>query len=76
MEIISQPVLSQSSAAHALREEVVDRIAAVIDVVNNISDSSIRLPLQATCLDLITSVEEVISAFRLEADKPIRRAQS
>jgi hypothetical protein len=75
MEIISQQVLDQSSAAHVLREGVIDRIAAVIDMINSISDSSIRLPLQATCLDLIISVEGVISAFKLEADEPIKRAQ-
>jgi hypothetical protein len=60
------PLQIHTSAADALRESVVERIASAIEVVNTISDSSTRLVLQATCLDLLSSVEEVIGLFDLE----------
>ncbi len=58
----------EESAGKVLRNELYNRLTPLLLLSDAVSDSSTRLLLQASCLDMVSSVEDLIS--RLELDSP------
>ncbi|MCB0311392.1 MAG: hypothetical protein KDD42_09160 [Bdellovibrionales bacterium] len=54
------------SAGGALRNEIFNRITPLLLESNGIGNSSTRLMVQACCLDVVTTVEEVIERYKLD----------
>ena len=58
--------LTSKSPAMELREQIFEQINSLLEVADDIRDSSARLSIQAHCLDVITALEGVIEKFELE----------
>jgi hypothetical protein len=54
------------SAGGALRHEILNKITPILLECNSIPDSNKRLLIQACCLDVVTSLEDVIKHFGLD----------
>lgn len=65
------PKESDLSAGGALRHEIFNKIQPILLATELINDSRARLLIQASCLDVITALESIVSRFELD-----RRASS
>jgi len=61
------------SAGGALRHEIFNKITPILLQSDGIHDSNTRLTIQACCLDVVTSLEEVIERYRLDETEARRR---
>jgi hypothetical protein len=55
------------TAGRALRNELLNKLTPVLELSDSIKDSGTRLMIQASCLDALISLEEIIEAFELDA---------
>jgi len=54
------------SAGRVLRDSLFTQITPVLHMSDCIEDTSVRLVIQAYCLDLVSSLEEVIQHYELD----------
>lgn len=54
------------SVGTVLRRELFTKITPIISESDLIADSSTRMTIQANCLDIVASVEELIEQFELD----------
>lgn len=54
------------SVGNVLRRKLFNKIAPIITESDCIADSSTRLTIQANCLDIVASVEDLIEEFELD----------
>lgn len=64
--VVSDQAQGQISVAAALREGIISKISDVLKVSNLVGDSSTRLQLQSSCLDVVIDLEALIEQFNLE----------
>lgn len=57
---------SGHSAGKALRQELFSKIKPILSLTESIDDSNTRLVVQASCLDMVTALEEVIEQYELD----------
>lgn len=62
----------ERNIANALRKIVIDNMSVVLKNAERIEDYDIRLSIQASCLDVITGVEDVIQEGHLEKQEQER----
>ena len=55
-----------ASAGGMLRHQIFNKIAPILLESNEIKDSNVRLLIQACCLDVVTSLEDVIHEYQLD----------
>ena len=61
-----EPMAHKSSAADRLRRAIVANITPILSESDGIKDSNRRLLIQASCLDALVGLEDVIKDFNLE----------
>ena len=54
------------SAGNALRHQLFNKITPILLGSDRISDSGTRLMIQASCLDLVTIIEDLITEYGLD----------
>ena len=57
------------TAGGMLRHQVFNKITPILLESNSIRDSNSRLLIQACCLDVVTSLEDVIKDYNLDEHK-------
>jgi len=55
------------SVGTSVREKLLEQIRSLLAISETVRDSNTRLLLQAQCLDLVSSVEELIERHELDA---------
>ncbi|NLF25375.1 MAG: hypothetical protein GX589_06920 [Deltaproteobacteria bacterium] len=55
------------NAGEALRRKILGKVTSILAESDSIEDSSRRLLIQANCLDLVTSLEDIIQSYGLDA---------
>lgn len=50
----------QGESGGDLRLTVLDRISSILNTAESISESPVRMEIQAECLDLLTAVEDIL----------------
>lgn len=60
------------SAGNALRHQLFNKITPILLGSDRIADSGTRLMIQASCLDLVTIIEDLIAEYDLD-DSPRAR---
>jgi hypothetical protein len=58
--------INRPELGHALREDLYAKVSAILRKSDQISDSDARLLIQASCLDLISALEDLIQQFGLD----------
>ena len=53
-------------AGKMLRSQLVTKITKVLEACDIVTDSDARLLIQATCLDMVTELEDLIRAYGLD----------
>jgi len=61
-----EPQSQKISTADVIRDGMVNHISEILHECDQISESFLRLKIQASCLDLLTALEDVISERKLE----------
>ncbi len=56
-----------TSLGSALREEIVNKVSSLLHESESISSNNTRLMVQACCLDVVTSLEDLIVKYNLDA---------
>lgn len=59
-------LVSDVTAGGMLRHQIFNKITPILLESNEIKDSNIRLLIQACCLDVVTSLEDVIKDYNLD----------
>jgi hypothetical protein len=54
------------SAGRVLRHELLNKITPVLLLTDSVEDTSTRLMMQASCLDMVAALEEVIKQYELD----------
>jgi hypothetical protein len=54
------------SVGSEIRDRLLSRIKPVLAAADTLSDTGMRLAIQACCLDLVTDVEDVIEQLKLD----------
>ncbi|MBN8548281.1 MAG: hypothetical protein J0M12_03075 [Deltaproteobacteria bacterium] len=62
----SEKQLNRPDLGHALRHDLYAKVEAILSNSDQISDSNTRLLIQASCLDVISTLEDVIQRFGLD----------
>lgn len=57
---------ARHSAGRELRDRLFDQITPVLNLSESIQEPSTRLVIQAYCLDMISTLEDVISSYELD----------
>ena len=55
-----------NSAGGMLRQHILDKIQPILHESNAIENSNSRLLIQACCLDVVTSLEDLIEDYKLD----------
>jgi len=55
------------STADVIRDGLIDHVSEILRECDQISESFLRLKIQASCLDLLTTLEDVISERKLDS---------
>ena len=56
----------EQSAGNALRNKLFNKISPILQGSDHISDSDTRLMIQASCLDMVAIVEDLIEEYELD----------
>lgn len=62
------------SAGGALRHEIFNKITPILLGCDWIEDSRVRLSIQASCLDMVTVLEDLIKGYQLDNHRNMRQA--
>jgi len=65
----AKPVDGVVTAGGKLRHQIFNKITPILLESNEIKDSNVRLLIQACCLDVVTSLEDVIREYSLDDHK-------
>ena len=66
METRELKVEGIAPAGKMLRSQLVTKITKVLEACDIVTDSDARLLIQATCLDMVTELEDLIRAYGLD----------
>ena len=66
LEGVKSASWQEHSAGRELRNQLFDQITPILSLSDDIRDPSVRLVIQAYCLDMVTTLEDLIACYELD----------